>query len=234
MKLRHLLLILAAAIACSLHSCKEYGSDLQQLGSRVEALEASTLNYNNVNKSIQTLLMLAQNNGFVTNIAEAPDGTVTLTLKGDWNHDGVLTDSTVVLKNGVTGTDGHKLGDLLTIQKDGDTYYFVYNGTWLRDDYGRRIAVRGTDGRDGRDGKDADATSAEFILPQMRIDSNGYWEISLDGGITWKPTGKRANGNDGQPEPYILDLQEEEDRILITTLVNGQVVTIVIPKYVLP
>ena len=238
MKSRHLLLILTAAAGCSLHSCKEFDSDLQKQGSRVEVLEASTLNYDNVNKSIQTLLMLAETYGYITDITEAADGSIALTLTGDWNADGVLTDSTVVLKNGVAGTDGQELGDLLTVKKDGDIYYFVYNGTWLLDDNGQRIAVRGldgkngTDGTDGKPGKDADPTTADFILPQMRINAYGFWEISLDGGLTWKPTGKQAHGSDGKPEPYILGLVEEEDRIIITTIVNGNVVTIVIPKYI--
>ena len=54
------------------------------------------------------------------------------------------------------------------------------------------MALNGRDGHDGRDGQDG-------IVPQMRINDEGFWEVSTDGGLTWQNTGVQANGKDGEP-----------------------------------
>ena len=47
-------------------------------------------------------------------------------------------------------------------------------------------------GKDGQDGQDA-------VSPQLRINPTTLmWEISIDNGTTWQPTGTSAQGKDGK------------------------------------
>lgn len=55
-------------------------------------------------------------------------------------------------------------------------------------------SIRGKDGKDGQDG----------IAPRLRISSTNYWEISTDGGLTWRNLGVKATGEQGpQGEPGV-------------------------------
>ncbi len=47
-------------------------------------------------------------------------------------------------------------------------------------------SIRGEDGKDG-------------VSPKLRISSTNYWEVSTDGGLTWKNLGVKATGEQGEP-----------------------------------
>lgn len=91
-------------------------------------------------------------------------------------------------KDGKDGADGAVIN--VRMAEDGQ-YYWVQtiNGktTWLYDDYGNKIPVHG---------KDA-------VTPLLKVDSDGYWIISYDGGYTYArlldENGDfvRAEGRDG-------------------------------------
>jgi hypothetical protein len=215
---------------CCLYSCKEYVDDLQGLGKRVEALEDSTLNYSDLNKNIEMMMKLAQYNGFVTSIVEGDDGTYTINLKGDFDADGVFSDSTIVLKNGARGENGAGLGDLLTIKKDGDNYYWFFDGDYLYDEFDNRVPVRGENGKNGPDGKDADPVTSTITLPQLRVNVYGYWEISNDGGKTWKTTTTSVNGPNGKPDPVVVKVVEDTDVLIVVVVIDSKVVTLTLPK----
>lgn len=228
---------LAILIGSSLlYSCKEYVDDLSGLGKRVEALEDATLDYSDVNKAIETLRLIARNYGFITSIEQSEDGTYTIKLKGDFNGTGELTDSTIVLTSGTKGEEGSKLEDLLTVRQEGDMYYWVFLGEWLLDKDGNKIPVRGIDGVDGKDGKDgtngkdADPSTGEYILPQVRVNAYGYWEISNDGGKTWKNTGCSADGANGKSDPVVLGVTVEPGRVIFTIKTSSGIVTFTVPR----
>lgn len=94
-----------------------------------------------------------------------------------------------------------------TITVDGET-------TWLTDDAGNKLPVNGTNGKDGADGEDgkdgadgedgkdgADGTPGtpgadgengkdgadgkDGIVPQLKVDAEGYWTVSYDNGVTF-------------------------------------------------
>lgn len=223
-----ILFTLSLLMGMAMFSCKEYIDDIQGIGKRVVALEDSSLKFNDFNKAMETLRYLAKEHGFISSIEEGDNGTYTLHLKGTFNGvDSVLTDSVIVLKSGVAGEDGAPLSDFLTVRKEGDTYYWVFNGNWLLDADGNKIP---TAGQDGKPGKDADPTEGEIIMPQMRINEYGFWEISNDGGNTWTTTDVNANGKDGKTDPLILGITEEEEDIIITIFYNGKVTNLTIPK----
>ena len=227
MRQRTFIIMLAFVLGWSMYSCKEYTDDLQGLGGRVEALEDSSLKFFDINESIETLIMVAKNHGYISSFIQENDGTYKINLKGYFNGSDVLTDSTVVLKMGEAGAE---LADVLTITKVGDTYYWLFFGELMLDDSGKPVPVKGQDGKDGQNGQDADPVTGEYVLPMMFINPDGIWMISNDGGNTWTNTGYSANGKNGNPEPCVINATETPTTLILLVYINGQITQIVIPK----
>lgn len=78
----------------------------------------------------------------------------------------------------------------------------------------------GEDGEDGTDGVDG-------ITPQLRVDADGYWEVSLDNGTTWQSV-LDVNGQKVKARATTADLQITEDDDSVTIVYNGK--TFVLPK----
>ena len=78
----------------------------------------------------------------------------------------------------------------------------------------------GADGEDGTDGVDG-------ITPQLRVDADGYWEVSLDNGTTWQSV-LDVNGQKVKARATTSDLQITEDDESVTIVYNGK--TFVLPK----
>ena len=223
MRQRTFLIALAFTIGWCLFSCEEYTVDLKELGGRVEALEDSSLKFFDLDKSIETLMYVAETSGYISSITEGSDGTYTINLKGYFNGSNVLTDSTIVLR---MGQNGSELADTFSITKIGDTYYWVFFGKLLCDDSGNPVPVDALDGKNGTDGQNLDSTTG-YNPPKLKIASNGNWLISYDGGNTWNNLGHSANGKNGEEEPCILNFYYEHDEatdqdyIVIIVLIEG-------------
>ena len=116
--------------------------------------------------------------------------------------------TSVTIRNGQDGEDGLTPPSITVVKEDG-TYYWAYenaDGTtdYILDDEGNRIPVTGE-------------------APQVRINDEGYWEISTDGGQTWEGTGVKAEGSDGDSffkEVYV------EDGILYLVLADDTVIEV--------
>ena len=78
----------------------------------------------------------------------------------------------------------------------------------------------GEDGEDGTDGVDG-------ITPQLRVDADGYWEVSLDNGTTWQSV-LDVNGQKVRARATSADLEITEDDESVTIVYNGK--TFVLPK----
>ena len=120
---------------------------------------------------------------------------------------------------GVDGSDGNDGSDgdtpIIGVKSDGGVYYWTVNGEWLLDEGGKKMPVTGEKGDDGDDA----------IAPQVRINSTtNEWEISIDGGMTWKPTGVTATG-----DSFFEDVDTSNPDYVIFTLANGNVFNV--PKY---
>ena len=228
MRQRTFLIALAFTIGWCLFSCEEYTVDLKELGGRVEALEDSSLKFFDLDKSIETLMYVAETSGYISSITEGSDGTYTINLKGYFNGSNVLTDSTIVLR---MGQNGSELADTFSITKIGDTYYWVFFGKLLCDDSGNPVPVDALDGKNGTDGQNLDSTTG-YNPPKLKIASNGNWLISYDGGMTQTDLGYSANGKDGSGGECILDYYYEpdeesgQDYINLTILIEGTVRTV--------
>ena len=109
---------------------------------------------------------------------------------------------------GEAGIDGITPEISVKLHTDG-LLYWTLNGEFLLDADGNMIPAQGKDGKAGKDGKDgADgaqgtpgkdgkdgkdgatgatgAAGKDAITPLLRINSDLYWEMSLDGGLKWQ------------------------------------------------
>ena len=71
--------------------------------------------------------------------------------------------------------------------------YWTLNDEWMLDAQGEMICAQGIDGDDGEKGDDG-KDGKDGKNPIMRVNSNGEWEVSLDGGTMWQAV-KGADGN---------------------------------------
>lgn len=132
----------------------------------------------------------------------------------------VTVDSAVETDNGWTitfsdgtsvtinkGSSGEWTPAIIVVEADGD-FWWAYEdseGTvvFLTDQEGNRIP-------------------AASVAPQVRINpETGTWEISTDGGNTWKETGVAASGEDGAS--FFKDVRFEQG-MLVVELLDGTVI----------
>lgn len=227
--IRHI--ALAVCICMSATSCdNKFGDDLRSLGHRVEILEESVLQMNNSIEALQAILMSIQTNGYITNIQHNTDGSTTLTFNNGnvvTLHDGRIGHDGLDGRDGSNGQDGQEAELVVGVWQDVDgMWYWTLNGTWLLDGNGNKIragAVDGKDGKDGYDGHDGH-DGHDGTVPQVRINGDGIWEISSDGGNTWVSTGVPANGKDGKPgraDIFASVTLSADGKYLIVQLADG-------------
>lgn len=120
--------------------------------------------------------------------------------------------SKIVLKNGKDGET-----PVIGIRKHtDDNYYWTINGEFMRDADGNMIKAEGKDGAAG-------------VTPKLHVNTDGYWEVSIDNGKTWE----LILGADGNPVKAVgkdanLDLSITEDKENIIIVYDGK--TFIIPK----
>ena len=215
--------VLAAALSIGACDKYNYTDPLQDIGGRVETLEAMELRLNGQIEALEAVVAAIESEGYVTSVKTSPDGTYQITF-----NDG----RTVTLRPGRDGKDGRdgKEADLMiSVEQDGDgTWYWVVNGERLTDENGDAVPVTAQDGRDGKDGRDGidgrngrdghdgvngldgkdgrdgkTLADQNLVIQQVRINTTTRnWEISYDGGVTWYDTGICADGEDGQDDLF--------------------------------
>ena len=207
--------VLAAALASALmlvcfSSCSYDDSFLRgsidDLTSRVEALEDFQKEVQEEIDSLQELIRKIQSQKTVDRVEQNADGSWTI----------YFSDSTeVTIRDGKDGEDGEDAltpPTIIVILDDSDgIYYWGYEYPDGKTDYiygenGERFPVTGT-------------------APQVRINpDSGNWEISTDGGKTWTDTGMPSSG---VGDSLFEDVSDDEDYVYVT-LRGGEV--LMIPK----
>ena len=76
----------------------------------------------------------------------------------------------IFIPYGKDGVDGRTLIPV-GVKDDADTLYWQVDGEWLLDENGDRIRAGATDG----------------VPPQFEVRDDGWWHISVDGGVTFEP-----------------------------------------------
>ena len=172
-----------ALLGVSTWSCSYDDDDLwsavDDLDSRMEAVEKAVKSANTDIDALQTLVEALQANVTVVSVVQNADGYVITFSDG----------KTATITNGKDGLDA----PAISVKKDDDgIYYWTLNGDYLTDAQGNKIKAEGKDGTDGSDGSDG----TDGITPQLKIE-DGYWYLSSDNGATWTQLGK-ATGENGQ------------------------------------
>lgn len=165
----------------------ELRGDIENLDSRITALEEWQKSVNTDIRSLQSLVEALEDKDYVTAVTPLEDGTGYVIS--------FLKSGNVTIKNGEQGEKGEDgTTPVISVKQDSDgKHYWTVNGEWLLDN-GNKMPVTGEKGDKGDKGD----KGADSIAPQVRINKDtNLWEISTDGGKTWTSTGIKATGDKG-------------------------------------
>lgn len=185
-------------------SCTNLDEIYNRLGDhedRIKSLEAKVKEANTSISNLQKLLdAQAQRISIVTHRA-LEDGSGYVLVMSDGSE--------ITLKNGKDGNS-----PLIGVLESDGVLYWTINGVFMLDANGNKIKAEGKDGTAG-------------VTPKLRVNADGYWEVSVDGGKKWT----LVLDTDGNPVQAIgkdatvdLTITETENAIIITY--NGQTFTI--------
>ena len=177
--------MLATFVGCGQYDDSELKSDINDLKSRMAALEKQCKNMNENLTSLQAIVDAIQKQDGIVSVTDLPDGQG-YSVK-------FVSGKVIYLYNGKNGTDG--VTPKISVRKDSDgIYYWTVDGDWLIVD-GKKVRAVGLDGKDGQSGNDG----KDAVTPQLKI-VDGFWYISYDNGKYWTKLGKATgeNGKDGQ------------------------------------
>lgn len=201
-------------VITTISSCKYDDSELwdkvNSLDDRVTNIEEQLTQMNTNISSISTIVNAMNDNLFITNLKETTNGYSIQFSNGE----------TATLINGTDGKDAPVIG----IDEFEGKYYWIQiiddKKSWLTDKDGNKLPV----------------TGADAITPILKIDSDGYWLVSYDRGITFtnlldensnpvKAVGKDGtdgeDGKDGADGDSFFSSVKVEDDVLILVLVDG-------------
>ena len=205
LKILSLFLLLSLFQSCTadIDGLSERMDDLE---ARVEALEELCSQMNTNISSLQTIVGALQGNDYISSIAPVVEGEDTVGYVINFTQSGSVTiyhgEDGI---NGQNGQDGHTPVIGVALDSDG-LYYWTVDGKWLLDEAGGKVQALGRDG----------------ITPQLKIETDGYWYISYDGGTTWTQLGK-ATGEDG--DSMFSGVTQDDDNVYLT-LADGTVITL--------
>lgn len=204
--------LIIATLATTFYSCKTNTDDLwdsiHQLDERVTSLEELCKQMNGNISSLQKLVQALQDNNSITKVTPIKEGEKVIGYTISFTKGEPIT-----IYHGEKGEQGDKGDDgttpIITVDQDGETYYWKVNGEWLTDKKGNKIPTTGEDGQDA-------------ISPQLEI-RNGRW--FLFNGETWTDIGQ-ATGDAGKDGDSFFESVEEKEGYVEFTLPSGTVLTI--------
>lgn len=224
MKRKHLLLV--AFAVCGFTACSDDYDDSalwEQVNENTDRIEALEAWQEQVNSNISALQQLLSTTDYITSVTPVmQDGKETgYTIA-------FLHSDPITVYHGEDGAEGHT--PVIGVKEEDGVYYWTLDGEWLLGDDNQKMPVTGAKGEDGEDGTDG-TDGRDAIAPQVRInEESNEWEISTDGGQTWKSTGVEATGEDG--DSFFKDVEEEDDYVTFTLLNDdGTTTSFQVPKY---
>lgn len=204
--------LVIATLTTTFYSCKTNTDDLwdsiHQLDGRVTSLEELCKQMNGNISSLQKLVQALQDNNSITKVTPIKEGEKVIGYTISFTKGEPIT-----IYHGEKGEQGDKGDDgttpVITVDQDGETYYWKVNGEWLTDKKGNKIPTTGEDGQDA-------------VSPQLEI-RNGRW--FLFNGETWTDIGQ-ATGDAGKDGDSFFESVEEKEGYVEFTLPSGTVLTI--------
>ena len=201
--------IMAASLLAS--GCgKLVRDELISMQNEIDLIQNQVAQMNESLSSLRGIVEQMAAGGFVVDVKDFKDED----QRGGYTL--VFNDGTELkLYSGVDGKDGQDAyGPALSIAKDEDgRWCWTLDGEFVTTEDGQHCSV------DGKDG----------VTPQLKIDEEGYWCLSMDNGETWEQKKDwPARGKDAD-EIFSLDYQIFDDRIELVLSATGE--TIVLPYY---
>lgn len=210
-------------------------TDLTDLDNRVKDLEGRMTKVEGLvksaNESIETLQKLVDaqsKNKAIKDYRKLDDGTGYVLVMSDGEE--------IVVRSG-------KMPQISMIEEDGILYWAI-DGKIIHDAKGNPVPAKGPKGDPGAPGQPGEPGApgqpgepgapgqpgepgATGITPQLRVDADGNWEVSLDNGTSWQSV-LDVNGQKVKARAATADLQITEDEESVTIVYNGK--TFVLPK----
>ena len=177
----------------------ELRGDIENLDSRITALEEWQKSVNTDIRSLQSLVEALEDKDYVTAVTPLEDGTGYVIS--------FLKSGNVTIKNGEDGTT-----PVISVKQDSDgKHYWTVNGEWLLDN-GNKMPVTGEKGDKGDNG----VSGSDGLTPY--IGDNGNWWIGTsDTGV--KAQGDAIFAKDG------IDYTSDLDNVIFT-LADGTKITL--------
>lgn len=187
--------------ACSIDEVRE---DIAALENRVAALEEWQASVNSDLMSLSKLVNELESRNLITAVTPLLENGEEIGYRISFQ-----TGDPIVIYHGEPSTYIPLIG---VAENDAGDYCWTLDGEFIKDKNGNLIPA------------------SSGIAPQVRINSDKIWEISTDGGQTWKSTGVPATGEKGDTgDALFADIDYTTDPESVTfTLADGTV--LVIPR----
>ena len=196
--------VLATLIGCGQYDDSELKSDINDLKSRMAALEQQCKNMNENLTSLQTIVNASQKQDGIVSVTDLPDGQG-YSVK-------FVSGKVIYLYNGTNGTGSST--PKISVRQDSDgIYYWTVDGEWLIVD-GKKVRASATDGKDA-------------VTPQFKIE-DGFWFVSYDGGNSWTKLAK-ATGDDGKDGDGFFKSVTVENGYMVLVINDSEQTTLRIP-----
>ena len=201
---KHLILMCLCAMGLSACSLDEVRQDIDALENRVAALEEWQASLNSDILALKQLVAGLEERNLITSVTPVLEQGVEVGYRITFQ-----TGDPIVIYH---GEDSSYIPLFGVAENDAGDYCWTLDGEFIKD----------------KDGNLIPASSG--IAPQVRINSDKIWEISTDGGQTWKSTGVPATGEKGDTgDALFADIDYTTDPESVTfTLADGTV--LVIPR----
>ncbi len=189
---------LLSVAALLLVGCNKYSSDIDNLNTRVDALEEKCAEFNSNIQALTVIINALQKNDFISGISKIYSGGAVVGYNVNFVKSG-----TVSIYNGSDGSI-----PTVGTKKDTDNYYYwtvKYDGgtvEWLLDADGNKVLAVG-------------------VTPLFKVKS-GMWYVSYDKGTTWNEAGP-ADGSTG--DSIFQDVSVGSDYVTFT-LADGSTFSI--------
>ena len=187
--------------ACSLDEVRQ---DIDALENRVAALEEWQASLNSDILALKQLVAGLEERNLITSVTPVLEQGVEVGYRITFQ-----TGDPIVIYH---GEDSSYIPLFGVAENDAGDYCWTLDGEFIKDKNGNLIPA------------------SSGIAPQVRINSDKIWEISTDGGQTWKSTGVPATGEKGDTgDALFADIDYTTDPESVTfTLADGTV--LVIPR----
>ena len=201
---KHLILMCVCAMGLSACSLDEVRQDIDALENRVAALEEWQASLNSDILALKQLVAGLEERNLITSVTPVLEQGVEVGYRITFQ-----TGDPIVIYH---GEDSSYIPLFGVAENNAGDYCWTLDGEFIKDKNGNLIPA------------------SSGIAPQVRINSDKIWEISTDGGQTWKSTGVPATGEKGDTgDALFADIDCTTDPESVTfTLADGTV--LVIPR----